>query len=131
MKSRVQFYAASRRSSSSEKSDTPENSVKKNIYHLNKADIYFYGMMDINGKRYGFEDFRSALCEMELRMVPLVYEKARLPENIDMILADCVGMSLIEKDVPREGLVWRTKGTDRSVHFKVKSRPYKVWFEDR
>ena len=105
--------------------------IQKNIYHLNKADIFFYGMMDTNGKRCGFEDFRSALCEMELRMVPLVYETARLPENIDMILSDCVGMSLIEKDVPREGLVWRTKGTDRNVHFKVKSRPYKVWFEDR
>ncbi len=104
--------------------------VQKNIYHLTKADVYFYGMMDINGRRFDFNEFRTALGELELKMVPLVSETARLPENIDEILRDSVGKSLIDPDVPREGVVWRTK-TGRSVHFKVKSRPYKVWFEDR
>lgn len=105
--------------------------VQKNIYHLNKADVYFYGAMDINGRRYDFDAFRTALEELDLKMVPLVSATAFLPDDIDTILRSSVGKSLIDPDVPREGVVWRTKEGERSVHFKVKSRPYKVWFEDR
>ena len=44
------------------------------------------------------------------------------------MLKDCEGNSCLPGcgDVPREGLVWRTE--DGSLHFKCKSRPYKVWF---
>lgn len=105
--------------------------VQKNIYHLAKADVYFYGAMDMNGRRYDFNALCASLGEMELKMVPLVNDRAYLPDNIDTILRDSVGKSLIDPSVPREGLVWRVKTGERSVHFKVKSRPYKVWFEDR
>lgn len=105
--------------------------VQKNIYHLNKADVYFYGAMDEKGKRYNYEALCKVLEEIGEKMVPLVYESAHLPENIDMILSDSVGMSLIDQDVPREGLVWRATRGERNIHLKVKSRPYKVWFEER
>lgn len=47
--------------------------------------------------------------------------------SVETMLADAEGLSLHGKDIPHEGLVWRTE--DGSVHFKCKSRSYKVWFE--
>ncbi len=105
--------------------------LQKNIYSVRKADVYFYGMMTLEGDRYSFSEMRAALDEMGLNMVPVIRESAYMPSTLSEMLEECVGRSLINPSVPREGLVWRVTGKDRDIHFKVKSRPYKVWFEEK
>ncbi len=104
--------------------------VQKNIYNLTSPDIYIYGMMDLRGKRYSFIEMKEALKEMCVKMVPVIKESAYMPDTIDAILKESDGKSAINPGVPREGLVWRAVKKDSDIHFKVKSRPYKVWFEE-
>ena len=105
--------------------------LQKNIYYVQKADVYFYGMMTLEGERYTFAEMRAALEEMGLKIVPVIRESAYMPPALQEMLEECVGRSVINPSVPREGLVWRTTGKGKDVHFKVKSRPYKVWFEEK
>ena len=53
-------------------------------------------------------------------------------KDLDEIIKFADGDSVFKnnnKPVPREGVVWRTK--DGKVHFKNKSRQYKVFFEKK
>lgn len=105
-------------------------SIQKNIYKVSRAQIYVYGIMDADGKRFIFEDLRLMCMEMGLKMVPILSESEILPDSLDELLASSEGRSCLF-DVPREGVVWRSATPYRDVHFKVKSRPYKVWFDKR
>jgi RNA ligase (TIGR02306 family) len=104
--------------------------VQKNLYKVSKASFYIYGMMTSEGRRYPFEVMKAACEEMGIRMVPLIREHAHMPDTLDALLKDCDGRST-QSDVPREGLVWRSMTPGRDVHFKVKSRPYKIWFDKK
>ena len=105
-------------------------SVQRNIYRLSKAALFIYGMMTIEGKRFGFSDLLSACKEMQLEMVPVVASSAFMPDTLDEMLKECEGRSVLA-DVPREGVVWRSVSVLKDIHFKVKSRPYKVWFDQK
>ena len=62
----------------------------------------------------------------ELMNVPEVtyLESKKILGSIDEMLDDCVIKGNPNKY--EEGVVWRTY--DGSIHFKCKSRSYKVWF---
>ena len=105
-------------------------SVQKNIYGELMPSIYIYGMMTIEGRRYGFSELVEACREMDLKMVPVLEKSAYLPETLDQLLKASEGKSVLA-DVPREGVVWRAVSADKDIHFKVKSRPYKVWYDKK
>lgn len=67
---------------------------------------------------------------MNLKTVPVLEKSAFMPETLAEILSSCEGRSVLF-DVPREGVVWRATSADKDIHFKVKSRPYKVWFDNK
>ena len=105
-------------------------SVQKNIYRVSKAGIFIYGMMTAEGRRYGFADMVDACAEMGLKTVPVLEKSAHMPETLEEMLSSCEGRSVLA-DVPREGVVWRAVSAEKDIHFKVKSRPYKVWFDKK
>ena len=104
--------------------------VQKNVYNSSKNDLYIYGMMSIDGQRSSFNELKDACLEMNIKMVPIISESRFMSDSIDTLLAEADGKSVIY-NVPREGLVWRATSRDIDVHFKVKSRPYKIWFEKK
>ena len=104
--------------------------VQKNLYHVSKADLFVYGMMNIDGKRYCFKQMKDACIEMGIKTVPIISESEYMPDSIDDMLKSCEGRSTLA-DIPREGVVWRTTSSDRDIHFKAKSRSYKIWFDKK
>lgn len=104
--------------------------VQKNLYRVSNASMFIYGMMTASGRRYAFSEMKAACEEMDIKMVPIIRESAHLPATLDELLKDCEGRST-QADIPREGLVWRVTTPGKEIHFKVKSRPYKVWFDKK
>ena len=84
--------------------------------------------MTIEGKRFSFSEMKTACAEMGLKTVPIISESEYMPDSLDAMLKDCEGRSSLA-DVPREGVVWRAVSEDCDIHFKVKSRTYKIWFD--
>ena len=105
-------------------------SIQKNIYGFPSYRFFLYGAYDADsGRRLGWCELERVASLTGLDLVPLI-GRTKVLGTIDDMLAMCEGESVFstrERTVPREGLVWRTE--DGGVHFKCKSRPYKVWFE--
>lgn len=102
--------------------------IQKNIYGFSEPRFFLYAAYDIKtGRRFTWSELERLAAMLVLETVPFI-KKSRILPSLDAMLADCEGESVFSqvKNPPREGLVWRTE--DGSVHFKCKSRPYKVWF---
>ena len=102
--------------------------IQKNIYGFAEPRFFLYAAYDIKtGRRFTWSELERLAAMLVLETVPFI-KKSRILPSLDAMLADCEGESVFSqaKNPPREGLVWRTE--DGSVHFKCKSRPYKVWF---
>lgn len=100
--------------------------IQKNIYRFPSHRFFLYGAYFVDdGKRLPYSDLEKIASITGLEMVPFI-RRDHMMDSVDWILADCEGSSVFGEDIPREGLVWRTE--DGSVHFKAKSRSYKVWF---
>ena len=100
--------------------------IQKNIYHFPSYRFFLYGAYFVDdGKRLAYTDLEKIASLTGLEMVPFI-RRGHILDSVDGILSDCEGHSVFGKDIPREGLVWRTE--DGKVHFKAKSRSYKVWF---
>ena len=102
--------------------------IQKNIYHFSGYRLFLYAAYRISdGRRASWKELKEISAITGLETVPFIRKGPILP-SLDEMLKDCEGNSCLPGcgDVPREGLVWRTE--DGSLHFKCKSRPYKVWF---
>ena len=100
--------------------------IQKNIYGFDKPRFFLYSAYDADtGRRLSYPELLKIASIMEVEKVPYI-KTSRVLGSVEEMLKDAEGTSLFGKDVPREGLVWRTE--DGNVHFKCKSRPYKVWF---
>ena len=100
--------------------------IQKNIYSFDKPRFFLYSAYDADtGRRLSYPELLKTASIMEVEKVPYI-KTSRVLGSVEEMLKDAEGTSLFGKDVPREGLVWRTE--DGNVHFKCKSRPYKVWF---
>ena len=92
-----------------------------------KLCFFLYSAYDADtGKALTYTELCSIAAIMGVEQVPFI-RRGKAFGSVDTMLADAEGLSLHGNDIPREGLVWRTE--DGSVHFKCKSRSYKVWFE--
>lgn len=102
--------------------------IQKNIYGFDKLHFFVYGGYEVvSGRRLAFSELKNICNEYELEMVPFI-KRSHLLSSCDEMLSDAEGTSIYGASVPREGCVWRTESGD--VHFKCKSRPYKIWFAE-
>lgn len=101
--------------------------IQKNIYDFKSYKFFLFGAYDTKtGRRLRVTELNT-ICDIAgLEMVPSIEVRTGVLPSLEEMLSNCEGMSSVNPKVMREGVVWRTdKG---EVHFKCKSRPYKVWF---
>lgn len=75
--------------------------------------------------RLNVDELRHLAIEIDIPLVP--YLETKKIDDLGTMLKACEGTSVLEKDVPREGVVYRDYHGE--MHFKVKSRAYKVWYD--
>jgi ATP-dependent RNA circularization protein (DNA/RNA ligase family) len=102
--------------------------IQKNVYGFSGLRFFVFGILELDGERLGTFWMSEISNDLGLETVPVICRDKSLCSTIEMVLADCKGRSKLA-DVPREGLVWRANGSD--LHFKAKSREYKVWYDRR
>ena len=103
--------------------------IQRNIYNLKDLDFYMFGGYFDNGQKFAWIDVDNVAERIGEKTVPFLgINRISNFDGLDAIIKDADGKSKIY-NVKREGIVWRTG--DGSVHFKAKSRDYKVWFEKK
>ena len=103
--------------------------IQRNIYNLKDLDFYMFGGYYADKTKLGYFEMVALAKEIGEKSVPYIEKKYISDfDGLDAIIKDADGKSKIY-NVKREGIVWRTD--DGSVHFKAKSRDYKVWFEKK
>lgn len=99
------------------------SNVNGNIYKLNYHDVKFFNVFDIdNQEYYDLDMFKSVCNRLGVKTVPILDEKFKLPDNIDVLLLQAEGKSVINENSDREGLVIRS--LDRKTSFKVISNKF-------
>lgn len=97
--------------------------VNGNIYKLNHHDVRFFNIFDINNQEYYDLIMFKAICNrFGIETVPVLEDKFKLPDSIDVLLLQAEGKSIINKNTDREGLVIRS--IDRKISFKVISNKF-------
>ena len=100
--------------------------IQKNIYGFEKPRFFLYSGYDAGtGRRLTYTELKEIAKIAELELIPYI-GTGKVLGSVDDMLVNCEGVSVYGNKIPREGLVWRTE--DGNVHFKCKSRPYKIWF---
>lgn len=103
--------------------------IQRNIYNLKDFDFYMFGGYYANGQKFTWSDVCDVARWIDEKTVPRLGVKYISDfDGLDAIIKDADGKSKIY-NVKREGVVWRD--LSGSVHFKAKSRDYKVWFEKK
>ena len=104
-------------------------SIQKNIYNLKDYDFYMFGGYYADKGKFTFSDVRNFARWLGVKTVPYIrIDYIRNFHDVDSIVKDADGISKIY-NTKREGIVWRTERGD--IHFKAKSRDYKVWMEKK
>lgn len=81
--------------------------IQGNKYKLSGKTIFFFNAFDIQKQEYlSFEDFRRTMELLELQCVPILFNNYTLIPDIDKIVAEADGGSVIGP-TPREGIVIR------------------------
>jgi RNA ligase (TIGR02306 family) len=88
--------------------------VQKNKYNFHGIDFYVYNIFDIDEQRYlDFHEIELICQTLGLTMVPVVSRSYTLPNTIDEVVEYSKGNSVLNKDVPREGVVFRPLKEER------------------
>ena len=102
-------------------------SIQRNIYNLKDLDFYMFGGYYADKTKLGYFEMAALAKEIGEKSVPYIEKKYIADfDGLDSIIKNADGKSKIY-NVKREGIVWRTD--DGSVHFKVKGKEYKLFFE--
>ena len=100
--------------------------IQKNIYQFKDLQFFLYGAYDSKtGRRMNIDELHEITKIMNIPEVAYL-ESKHILGSIDEMLEDCNIKPNNNLYPYEEGVVWRTY--DGSIHFKCKSRPYKVWF---
>ena len=107
--------------------------IQGNIYGFKTLQLFLYGGFHEDHTRLSAQELTSFSWENNVPMVPYI-NRCKITDigDLDDIIKFADGESIFKnngKPVPREGLVWRTD--DGNIHFKNKSRSYKVWFDKK
>jgi RNA ligase (TIGR02306 family) len=104
--------------------------IQGNPYKIKGQTVRFYNAFDIDKYEYfAFEDFISLMAELNLETVPVLDTDYILPESIESILNYADGKSVLNNSFNREGVVLRTKNTDR-ISFKAISNIFLLGEKD-
>lgn len=102
--------------------------IQKNLYKRTKAEIYVYGIFDIDTQSYlPYNEFLSMLNHFKLNTVPTVDANFTYEGQDLLLMAD--GKSLLNPELDREGLVFRTVGLPK-FSFKSISNKFLLINED-
>lgn len=101
--------------------------IQKNIYELPDYKFYLYGAYDIKtGRRMNIDELNTIAEIGKLDQV-ISLGTSKMLSSVDEMLENAVRPSVYNPKLPyEEGIVWRNY--TGSIHFKCKSRPYKIWF---
>jgi len=97
--------------------------VQGNPYKIKGQTIRFFNLFDID--KFEFVDMKGFKIFMEindLETVPILDEDFKLPDTIEELIEMADGMSVLNKQTRREGLVIRSH--DRTISFKVISNKF-------
>lgn len=90
----------------------------KKIYGLEMPAVFFFTLFDLDTySKKSFEEL-DALCGLVWKTVPVINRSYILPDNIDELLAEADGYSLLNPKVKREGIVLTLK-SDPNVMIKI------------
>lgn len=101
--------------------------IQKNIYELPDYKFYLYGAYDTKtGRRMNIDELNTIAEIGKLDQV-ISLGTSKMLGSVDEMLEAAVRPSVYNPKLPyEEGVVWRNY--TGSIHFKCKSRPYKIWF---
>ena len=100
--------------------------IQKNIYNFPDFKFFLYGAYDIKtGRRMNIDELNTIAEIGKFEQVPSL-GTSKILGSVDDMLENCNGDSVFKEAKMREGVVWRNY--TGSIHFKCKSRPYKIWF---
>lgn len=101
--------------------------IQKNIYGFTSYKFFLYGAYDTKtGRRMNIDELHKITKILEVPGV-VYLEPSKILNSVDEMLEDAVRPSVYNPNLKyEEGIVWRNY--NGSIHFKCKSRPYKVWF---
>ena len=100
--------------------------IQKNIYNFPDFKFFLYGAYDIKtGRRMNIDELNTIAEIGKFDQVPSL-GTSKILGSVDEMLENCNGDSVFKDTKMREGVVWRNY--TGSIHFKCKSRPYKIWF---
>jgi len=94
--------------------------VQGNKYRFDTPKFYIFNVFDIDNQKYydyiNFIDFCKAI---DISTVPILDDEYILPDNVDQVLEDSKGASLVYSEIPREGIVIRAiEQTKEAYHVK-------------
>lgn len=98
--------------------------IQGNKYKLKGHNIRFFNVYNIkSGKRFELEKIKEIIINtLKLEIVPVLYEKFKLPNNRDELISFAEDKSQLS-DTEREGIVVRTQYTS-DISFKVISNKF-------
>lgn len=102
--------------------------IQGNKYGLAKQEFFVFDIYDISAKKYLDARERFELAhELGLKHVPVLVWNQDTPMNLDSVLTIADGVSALNGDTMREGLVF--KALDGSFSFKAISNDWLLRFE--
>lgn len=97
--------------------------VQGNKYKIKGHSIRFFNVFNIEkGKYFDFNEFKKIIEILGLQTVPILDENFKLPDSRSDLLIHAEGKSIL-CDIEREGIVLRTKESDR-ISFKSISNKF-------
>jgi len=97
--------------------------IQGNKYKIKGHSIRFFNVFNIEKSKYfDFNEFKKIIQVLGLQTVPILNENFKLPDSRSDLLIYAEGKSILN-DVEREGIVLRTKESDR-ISFKAISNKF-------
>ena len=99
--------------------------IQDNRHKFKGQDLYVFYVYDINKGIYlELEDMLTFCKDLGLKTVPVLEMDLVLDHTLEQLLALADGP--LSNDLPREGLVFRLRGSGRKISFKVISNAYLI-----
>ena len=103
--------------------------IQRNIYKFNDLEFFIYDVGTLENGKFEYDNIQMFCDTVDLKSVPILEINTPLLETSDAIVKDADGQSVLNKDVLREGVVWRSM--DNKVGFKSKSQKYQNWWSKK
>jgi hypothetical protein len=83
--------------------------IQGNKYGISELKFYVFNVYDINNQKYyEYDDLKKFCYSYGFEMVPVVEHFSEMTLNVQEIIKYSIGKSVLNKQIHREGLVFRT-----------------------